>query len=276
MLKREEVHVIAFDTFEPMPGGAPYRLLDRHPDGIHLVMQAKEHRAGRSAVWETGSRQIVWKPDRAIALAWLRNGTQIGVLQETSNGSYEFALYTWPEKQLLHYCPVSPPPGWGWMLDLVISPQNDLALCHWIDQSEAGFEFIDITPQGVSHDAQAGYFLKGTNDVTRAAFSPNGQFWVFGYKTYEIWWAPDPEDSDTYDQPARGGDYTIGALMAFRGKKPLDRTVPLIATLPAGWLPADPDAEDVLYIGDPIFLDEQHVQVHLPSGEIQVHQLSVE
>ena len=60
------------------------------------------------------------------------------------------------------------------MLDLVISPQSDLAICHWIDQSEAGFEFVDITSQCISHGVQAGYFLEGTNDVTRPVFSPHG------------------------------------------------------------------------------------------------------
>ncbi len=265
-----------FDIFEKMPGGRPYRLLGSHPDGKHVALQAKEHHAGRSAVWEQETGHIVWKPERAIALAWLSNGTQIGALREASTAPYEFALYTWPDTQLLHRCPLSPPPECGWMVDLVISPSGDLALCHWIDQSEAGFEFIDITPQGVFHDFQASYFLEGTNDVTRAVFSPGGESWVFGYKMYEVWWAPDPEDIDTYDQPARGGEYSLGTLQVFRKKQPLTRTIPLIATLPAGWLPADPDAEEVLSLEDPVFLDEHHVQIRLPSGEIQVHQVPSE
>lgn len=264
-----------FDEFEKLPGGVPYRLLGSHPDGNYVAMQAKAHPSGRSAVWDRETKRIAWRPERAIALAWLRNGTQIGVLRETSNSPYEFALYSWPEAQLLQSCPVSPPPGWGEMLDLVISPQNDLALCHWIDQSEAGFEFIDIASQGISQDSQARYFLEGTNDVTRAAFSPDGQLWVFGYKMYEIWWVPDPENIETYDQPARGGKYPLGVLQVFRGKQPLARTIPLLATLPAGWLPADPDAEEVLSIGDPVFLDARHVQVRLPSGETQVYPVSV-
>jgi len=269
--------MILFEEFEKLAGGnAPYRLLDSHPDGKHLTMQAKAHSSGRSAVWEKETRRLAWVPERAIALAWLRSGTQIAVLREANASPYEFAIYTWPETRLLQTCPVSPPPGWGEMLDLVISSQNDLALCHWIDQSEAGFEFIDISPQGVSHDAQAGYFLEGTNDVTRAVFSPEGHHWAFGYKMYEIWWAPDPEDIDTYDQPARGGEYPLGTLQIFQGKRPLPHTIPLIATLPAGWLPIDPDAEEVLSIADPVFLDEQHVQIRLPSGETQVHQVPVE
>lgn len=266
-----------FEEFEKMAGrNTPYRLLDSHPDGKHLAMQATAHCSGRSAVWEKETKRLVWVPERAIALAWLRSGTQIAVLREAFASPYEFAIYTWPEPQILQSCPVSPPPRWGEMLDLVISPQNDLALCHWIDQSEAGFEFIDITPQGVSHDSQAGYSLEGTNDVTRPAFSPDGQRWVFGYKMYEVWWAPDPENIDTYDQPAQGGEYPLGVLMVFQGKQPLPHIIPLIATLPIGWRPADPDAEEVLFIADPVFLDGQHVQVRLPSGETQVHRVPVE
>jgi hypothetical protein len=270
--------MVPFSEFEKTPGGdAPHCLLDSHPDGKYLAMQAGGGPEG--LVWEKETKRIAWIPDRAIALAWLRNGTQIAVLREASHSPYEFAIYTWPETQLLHRCPVSPPPGWGWMLDLVISPQNDLALCHWVDQPEAGFEFIDITPQGVSHDSQAGYFLEGTNDLTRPAFSPDGQLWVFGYNSmYEIWWAPDPEDIDTYDQPARGGEYPLGALVTFRGKQQLPRTIPLIATLPAGWLPADPDANEVLYMAAAplVFLDAHHVKIRLPSGETQIHQVPVD
>jgi len=172
--------MIQFDMFEKLAGGAPYRVLDTHPDGRHIVMQAKAHYSGRSAVWEQETGHIVWRPERAIALAWLRNGTHLGVLREASETPYEFVIYTWPEVQPLYRCPVAPPFGWGEMLDLVISPQNNLAVCQWIDQSETGFEFIDITTQAVFHDVQTSYFLKGTNDVTRPVFSPAGQYWVFG------------------------------------------------------------------------------------------------
>lgn len=168
--KRRELQMIPFDRFEKMPGGLPYRLLASHPDGRHVAMQASEHDAGRSAVWEQETGHIVWKPERAIALAWLRHGTQIAVLREANTAPYEFVLYSWPEAQLLHACPLMPPPACGWMLDLVISPQNDLALCYWVDQSEAGFEFVDITPQGVSYDAHASYLLEGTNSEWYGSF----------------------------------------------------------------------------------------------------------
>ncbi|HLG78229.1 MAG TPA: hypothetical protein VKX46_17570, partial [Ktedonobacteraceae bacterium] len=61
--------MVQFDQFEKLAGGAPYRILDKHPDGRHIVMQAKAHYSDRSAVWEQGTGRIVWKPERAIALA---------------------------------------------------------------------------------------------------------------------------------------------------------------------------------------------------------------
>lgn len=61
--------------------------------------------------------------------------------------------------------------------------------------------------------------------------------------------------------------------MVFQGKYQPPRTIPLITTLPAGWLPADPDADEVLTIADPVFLDERTVQIRLPSGETQIHRL---
>src|SRR5258708_34343997 len=75
--------MIPFSEFEKTPrGDAPYRLSASHPDGKYLAMQAGPGPEG--LVWGKGTKQIVWKPDRAIVLAWLRNGTQIAVFREGS------------------------------------------------------------------------------------------------------------------------------------------------------------------------------------------------
>jgi hypothetical protein len=113
----------------------------------------------------------------------------------------------------------------------------------------------------------------------RPAFSPNGQRWVCCSQTNEDWWAPDPRAENAYEQPAREGTYEVGALLVFQGKQQPPRSIPLIATVSAGWRPAynpwlrDPVAFAALFISDPIFLDAHHVQVHLPSGETQVHKI---
>src|SRR5260370_37328462 len=79
--------MIPFSEFEKTPrGDAPYRLSASHPDGKYLAMQAGPGPEG--LVWEKETKQIVWKPDRAIVLAWLRNGTQIAVFREGSTSYY--------------------------------------------------------------------------------------------------------------------------------------------------------------------------------------------
>lgn len=71
----------SFDAFEKTAkGGMPHRLLDSHPNGSHLVLQGG--RGPESAVWEKETGRIVWAPDHAIALAWLKQGTQIAALSD--------------------------------------------------------------------------------------------------------------------------------------------------------------------------------------------------
>jgi hypothetical protein len=38
-------------------------------------------------------------------------------------------------------------------------------------------------------------------------------------------------------------------------------------------MPVDPDADSALFLADPIFLDEHHVQLRFPSEEIEVYQV---
>ncbi|EFH85032.1 hypothetical protein [Ktedonobacter racemifer] len=75
---------------------------------------------------------------------------QIAALQEGS-ASDEFAIYSWPERQLLQRYPVMPALD-GWPVDMVLSPQDNLALCMFANEDDVSFEFIDITSQGVSQD----------------------------------------------------------------------------------------------------------------------------
>lgn len=156
--------------------------------------------------------------------------------------------------------------------DFWVSPQETFALFRWLDQSEFGFERVAITPEGLAQDISASYFCEGTAEVTDPVFSPNGRLWACAYKIDEVWWAADPENPDP-EQPARGGEYTIGALLIFAEQKQPPRSIPLVATVPPGWLPQDPLSEDVLVIADPLFLDEQRIQLRLPSGEVQIHAL---
>lgn len=162
--------------------------------------------------------------------------------------------------------------GWDRFFDFWIAPQETFALFRYWDQTEFGFEWVDITPQGIQQDVSAGFFFEGTNNGSQPAFSPNGQLWACAYMD-DLWWVADPEDPD-FDQPARGGEYHMGALLIFEGKKRPPRSIPLVVTIPPGWLPAYPErTAGMILIADPLFLDDQRIQIQLPSGEVQVHQL---
>lgn len=259
----------SYKGFEKTPRGyRPVLLLDTHPDGRYVALRTEQY---ESAIWEQKSNRLVWAPSYAIALSWLKRGSQIAGLFEPEDSSFEFTLFSWPERQMLQTCPVVISWGGGRFYDFRISPQETFALCRWWDQTEFGFEWLDITPQAIKQDISAGFFLEGTNEVSQPVFSPNGHLWACAYKMDEIWWATDPEDPDP-DQPARGGEYNIGALLIFHGKTRPPQTIPLVATIPPGWLPDKP-LEEALMIADPVFLDDYRIQIRLPSGEVQIHLL---
>ncbi|GCE05406.1 hypothetical protein KDAU_27350 [Dictyobacter aurantiacus] len=90
------------------------------------------------------------------------------------------------------------------------------------------------------------------------------------YTKNEEWWSPDPEADDALEQPALGGEYELGTLRVFQGKRPLSGPIPIIATLPAGWLP-EAQTDDAIFFDAPIFLDTHHVQIHLPTGKTWIY-----
>ncbi|WP_126596450.1 hypothetical protein [Dictyobacter aurantiacus] len=173
--------IIPFADFEKTPKGhTPFRLTSSHPMGNYLAMQAGIDNEG--LVWETGTKRIFWQPEGAIALAWLEDGTRIAVFRKSAGSSYysttyEFALYSWPERQLLHSCPVSSAlVGWG--EDLLVFPHNQLALCTICNEDATNFEFIDLNSHYISQDIHASYLLEGADDVLRPVMGPDGQLWV--------------------------------------------------------------------------------------------------
>lgn len=262
----------AFDGFEKTSrGDLPVDLLASHPDGRYVALQTQR---AEGAIWEQESKRLVWAPRNAIAFSWLKQGTQIAGLFEPESERYEFRLFSWPEKQVLQTCPVVKHEDWGYHLfQFWVAPQETFALFLWLNQTEFGFEWVDITPQGMQQDDSAGFFFEGTNTVSQPAFSPTGHWWACAYLD-DLWWSMDPEDPDP-EQPAPGGEYTMGALLIFEEKKRPPRRIPLVATFPPGWLPKELLDVDAFMIetADPIFLDEQRVQIQLPTGEVQIHSL---
>lgn len=266
-----------FDTFEAFKGAKPYFLLDRHPDGTYLAMQVEDMADIAAAIWSTETKRLVWPPEGACALSWLQGGTQIAALQyPISVDEYYFALYSWPQGQLLQECSVRF--SYGFVFDLVVSPTNDLAICQWADQSEFGFEFLTLSDHSIVHLSQQGYIKRGTNRTTRPVFQPDGHLWVCAYQDNLDWYLDEDAQRDGHYVAKEGKREQLGALMVFHQTQLLGE-IPLIATVPADYHPeitlaASPEELGYLSESPPVFLDARHVMIRLPSGESQIHDLS--
>lgn len=270
--------MVDFSTFEAFEGEKPDHLLNKHPDGTYLALQVTIGDVYPAAIWSTETKHLVWSPEDAYGLSWLREGTQLAALQDPfSSDDCRLALYSWPQGHLLQQCPLCFP--MGYLFDLIISPTNDLAVCQWTDQCEFGFEFLTLHDHGIVHLPQHGYMKRTTNFTTRPVFQPDGHLWVCAYQDNPDWW------SDEYaygygDQPAKEGKHTqLGALMVFHQTQ-LVGEIPLIVTVPADYRPPsvlapDTSLEEMGYLYEPpVFLDSSHVMIRLPSGESQIHDLS--
>lgn len=266
--------MIDFSSFETFESEKPTHLLDKHPDGKHLAMQVETEDVFLAAIWNMETKQRVWSPEDAHALAWLQEGTQIAALQNPIlSEDFLFTIYSWPQGQLIHQCPLHFP--MGFLFDLVISPKSDLAVCQWTEQTEFGFEFININNQTVAHMAQSGYFHEKTNRSTRPAFSPNGHVWVCCYQEEGCW----PNDNDSLTQkkrPRKEDQQHIGTVIVFHGTQKLD-VFPIVPTGTTGDLSQNQTPPAVfpndLDISNPLFIDSQHVMIRLSSGESLIYDL---
>lgn len=261
--------MIDFDTFESFEGDKPYLLLDRHPDGTYLALQVEDKADIAAAIWSAETKRLAWTPEDARALSWLRGGTQLAALQyPISTTELYFALYSWPQGQLLQECSVRFP--FGYVFDLVVSPTNDLAICQWIDQSEFGFEFLTLSGHSTVHLAQQGYIKRGTNRTTRPVFQADGHLWVCAYQDNYGWYLDEDARRDGRYIAKEGKQGQLGALQVFHQTKLLGE-IPLIATVPAAY---SEELEYRLSESPPVFLDAHHVMIRFPSGESQIHDLS--
>lgn len=274
---KEVSHMIDFETFEAFEGEKPYLLLDRHPDGTYLALQVDIGDVA-AAIWSTETKRLVWSPEDACALSWLRGGTQLAALQaplyEDIYPNHRFAIYTWPQGQRLAQC--LPKFPFGYVFDLVVSPTNDLAICQWADQSEFGFEFLTLSDHSIVHLSQQGYIKRGTNRTTRPVFQPGGHLWVCAYQDNLDWYLDEDAQRDGHYVAKEGKRERLGALLVFYQTHLLGE-IPLIATVPASYCAEEGVFREVMgYLSEspPVFLDAHHVVIHLPSGESQMHDLS--
>jgi hypothetical protein len=275
--------MINFDDFEDIQGEKPYLVQDWHPDKKYLAMRFHAPDADMAAVWDAETKQVVWSPEIIYSLAWLRQGTYIAAIQNErlDEESFTFALYSWPQRHLIQHCPLRFP--MGYYFDLVLSPQEDFAICEWADQCEYGFEFIRLTDQDVTQMTSHSYMMKladhdymvsptdhSADISTRPVFCPEGDIWVFCTQKDIPWWSRSEltEEGVSFQD----GKCEIGALVVFRHTQKVGE-IPLWMALPTEDISGTYDLVDA--ISDPVFLDTSHVIVHLLTGESQIHDISV-
>lgn len=60
-----------FREFESFQGEKPFLLLDRHRDGMHIVMHVETADTYSAAVWNTETKLLAWSPENAQGLSYI-------------------------------------------------------------------------------------------------------------------------------------------------------------------------------------------------------------
>lgn len=300
--------------FEPFMGEAPFRVLSRHPHNVLVALQVvtTHPQAGGTAefaaLWNVETRKIVWKSEGVRALAWNVDGTELGLIRErydydpTAHGligsalqsefSYTWERRSWPDQELISSCPITMPTGWPEAV--AISPRGNLAVFQWFDQEESGLEFLTLSQAGDFQLLDTGLPLSssvrpiclraggngypvGSSLATLPAFSPDGRYIVFGWQDAWEWWADlllgEMVDEDTV---AKVGECQMGVFELIDWDRRTVRQVPVLVDLPPGWHPSGSGAPPEELMADPEFIDREHFQVVLPTGQTRVYSTAEE
>lgn len=297
--------------FEPFLNATPFRVLSRHPGGLLVALQVVTSHpqtggtAEFSAIWDVGTRKLVWKPEGMIALAWNADGSELGLIREryvydpTAHAvigsalqrefSYTWERRSWPEKELLHSCSITMPTGWP--AALAISPRGNLAVFQWFDQCESGLEFLTLTPEGDFQLRDTGLPLSssvrpiclradgngypiGFNLATLPAFSLDGRFLVFGWQDDWAWWIDLPPGAPLEDNtPARVGECQIGIFEIIDWDMRTVRQIPVVVDLPPGWRPHEAAGLPDELMANPVFIDHEHFQWLSPTGKRRIYRV---
>jgi hypothetical protein len=213
---------------------------------------------------------------------------------------YFWKRYAWPSLQLLNSCFLVQ--STASLFHLVISPRSDLAVCHWEGSEQEILSFIALTHQGdvsltdlpfSSHEHLIERRIEGKISgyvfepfvVTKPVFSPDGRFLVVGWERKWYWWpGPDEEEFEEEDSDEEAawempwkrpeGDCHFGTIAIFDWNISQITTIPVSAPIPPDWVPPSwgQDAAEMRF-GDPLFLDNNHFQLRLPTGEQETYDI---
>jgi len=265
--------------WEPLDESLPDRLIDRHPNGDLVALQITSSPVSRAAIWDANTGRLYWAPEHTIALCWTHGGHQIVLVREAYTldpnhprkvasplqSEYEYLLErrVWPERNLVSCCPIQPPTGW--LDSLAVSPRGDLAAIVWSEQDRAGFFLVALDAVEGDRQLSNASYQTAPNLITGPRFSPDGENLVLSC-SLAFWWAAEHEDPSA---PARGGIYMLGHVTVYSVAGLSYRELPVIAEVPTGWLPADPDNQESELLGEPIFLTNSEFTITLPTGAEQ-------
>jgi hypothetical protein len=263
-------------AWERLEGRLPEVRLSRHPSGRFLAMQVVvmlESMVTRAAIWNTETYRIEWNPANANALCWVEAGDELLVVEEhytvDSDRSpmlatplqREYTYYLrrlyWPSTEQISSSDLTLPAGWP--VDIVPSPDTAIACVVWEDQHKAGIEWVSWSGGRLRNVPGYGY-SRDSNLIQGPVFSPDGDLVAMSYGA-GVWW------SDERHLPSPGGVRRLGWVVV---GKPLSGTyqeLDVVASVPEGWLPDDPDDIWNEFVSCPRFADDETILVDVPTGE---------
>jgi hypothetical protein len=294
--------------FEPLKGVTPFRLLAVHPTeplvalqisfDVPAIIENPHLSVSHVAIWNRETYELVSVPEHAMALAWNADGDEMGFVRRyhldpnynvegSSLFSYIWERLSWPEQKLISSCDLTFNASWPEVV--VFSPAGDLALIQWFEAEKSGLEFVDLAGYGDSQLESIGLpsiarevddleaeederFFVETNLATAPVFSPDGRYIIFGWQRHQRWWTDVPDDVYVEGElPARVGECQVGYVQIIDGKKLTNRLLSIFVTLPPGWQPSYEGDHSNELLSDPIFINNEHFQLELPTGEVHVY-----
>lgn len=263
--------------WEPLEEAAPVARLSTHPSGHEVVLQATVWdgtSVERAGVWDVATRRLSWAPAGVNAMAWTPRGDRLLALAEARSSAprgrgitvtpmqseidHRCDLYEWPSRRLLASTELDYPTGW--LVDVVPAPSRSIAAFVWIDQTEAGVEFLSWQDDRIVQIRGLGYYGEDSNLITGPVFSPDGRSLVVAYGA-GVWWA------EERDEPSPGGLRKAGWIVIIDPTTGMTEERDVNCHVPPGWSPADPESIHNEMLSVPGFISNREFVVTTATGQ---------